>query len=460
MATTKIFPITSTEVKAISYIADFSKNDNGKLIYAHGCSKMPTQASKDFEECRACGTALNTVLSQHLIQSFAPGEITPENALKVGKELCDNFLKGEYQYYLAVHNDKDHIHIHCIFNNVNMIDGLTFETHENQGKKSERAWKKLMDLSDELCKKYSLSVIENAEFSKGKSHYEWDINRQGLSWKAKLKFAIDQVIKESDNFDDFLLKCKAQNIEAVYNPEHVIDLKFRLQGQQKFTRARTLGWYYETKQIKRRIDMYKGIVNYTPRTRIIRTDTEKMQSSFGLKRWADIQNMKEVSRVINILSKYSIEDKTHLEHKILTDYAKIGSLSEKLNTLNTQIEDLTLKIKSAKKVQKNKPVIDELKGLSESKKKKFESTHTSEISDYRKASKQLKEWYPDGNVPTPESMDKKRNALLQERSDKNEEYSSLKSAVNELNYARQAIDDYLKNERNAQEQRRNKEDLE
>lgn len=341
-----------------------------------------------------------------------------------------------------------------------MIDGLTFETHENQGKKSERAWKKLMDLSDELCKKYSLSVIENAEFSKGKSHYEWDINRQGLSWKAKLKFAIDQVIKESDNFDDFLLKCKAQNIEAVYNPEQVMDLKFRLQGQQKFTRARTLGWYYETKQIKRRIDMYKGIVNYTPRTRIICTDTEKMQSSFGLKRWADIQNMKEVSRVINILSKYSIEDKTHLEYKILTDYAKIGSLSEKLNTLNTQIEDLTLKIKSAKKVQKNKTVIDELKSLSGSKKKKFESTHTSEISDYRKASKQLKEWYPDGNVPTPESMDKKRNDLLQERSDKNEEYSSLKSAVNELNYARQAIDDYLKNERSTQEQRRNKEDLE
>ena len=84
-----------------------------------------------------------------------------------------------------------------------------------------------MDLSDELCRENKLSVIENPETSKGKSHYEWDMNRQDISWKAKLKFAIDQVVKESENFEDFLLRCKAHNIEAVYNPNHKIDLKFR-----------------------------------------------------------------------------------------------------------------------------------------------------------------------------------------------------------------------------------------
>ena len=51
-----------------------------------------------------------------MIQSFAPGEITPEKALKIGIELCQKFLKEEYQYYLAVHTDKEHIHLHCIFN--------------------------------------------------------------------------------------------------------------------------------------------------------------------------------------------------------------------------------------------------------------------------------------------------------------------------------------------------------
>ena len=119
MATTKLFAIKTTEVKALAYIANPEKTDNGRLIFTYGCSSDPAQASKDFEAVRAGGTGLNTVLSQHYIQSFKPGEITPERALEVGKELCEKFLKGEYQYFLAVHNDRDHIHLHVIFNNVN-----------------------------------------------------------------------------------------------------------------------------------------------------------------------------------------------------------------------------------------------------------------------------------------------------------------------------------------------------
>lgn len=460
MATTKIFPIRVTETAAIAYIANAEKTDNGRLIYTFGCDKNPVQASRDFAQVRTMGTGLSSVLSQHFIQSFSPGEVTPEQALKIGIELCDKFLKGEYQYYLAVHTDKEHIHLHCIFNNVNMFDGLTFETHENQGNKQNRSCKKLMNLSDEICKNHGLSVIKNPEKSKGKSHYEWDMNRQNLSWKAKLKFAIDQVVKESDDFEDFLKKCRLHNIEVVYNPEHVIDLKFRLDGQKKFARARTLGWYYESKQISRRIAMYKGVLTYTPNTNIIRTDTEKMQFSSGLERWADIKNMQEASRVINILTKYKIENNEHLESVALTDYAKMGALSEHLNSLNTQIEDLSLKIKTARKIQKFKPVIDELKTLSGRKKSKFEKERQAEISAHNQALKQMKEYFPDGHFPIPESMDKKRNALIQERSEKNKEYSVLKSTIAELNFARQTLADYIRNERNVQEMKRKKNDLE
>ena len=85
MATTKIFPITATEAKALAYIANPEKTDNGRLIFTSGCSDDPYQASRDFEEVRKGGTGLNTVLSQHFVQSFAPGEITPERALQMGK---------------------------------------------------------------------------------------------------------------------------------------------------------------------------------------------------------------------------------------------------------------------------------------------------------------------------------------------------------------------------------------
>ena len=105
MATTKLFAIKATEVTALAYIANPEKTDDGRLIFTYGCSSDPAQASRDFSAVRAGGTGLNTVLSQHFIQSFKPGEITPERALEVGKELCEKFLKGEYQYFLAVHTD-------------------------------------------------------------------------------------------------------------------------------------------------------------------------------------------------------------------------------------------------------------------------------------------------------------------------------------------------------------------
>ena len=94
MATTKLFAIKTTEAKALAYIANPEKTDDGRLIFTYGCSSDPAQASRDFSAVRAGGTGLNTVLSQHFIQSFKPGEITPERALEVGKELCEKFLKA------------------------------------------------------------------------------------------------------------------------------------------------------------------------------------------------------------------------------------------------------------------------------------------------------------------------------------------------------------------------------
>lgn len=431
------------------------------MIFTSGCDRNPYQASHDFDKVRtSIGTGRSSVLSQHIIQSFAPNEVTPEKALQIGIELCKRFLKEEYQYYLAVHTDKEHIHLHCIFNNINSVDGKTFETHENQGKKSERSWKKFMDLSDELCRENKLSVIENPETSKGKSHYEWDMNRQDISWKAKLKFAIDQVVKESENFEDFLLRCKAHNIEAVYNPNHKIDLKFRLAGQQKFARAKTLGWYYEVRQIKRRIDMYKGVMSYTPKTKIIATDTEKIQGSLGLYKWADLKNKQELSRAINIASQFQVKDNQNLEDILHLKYRNQGVLSEKLNHIKVEIDDLDIKIKVTKIAKKYKAVSDESKSITGRKKTKFDEEHASELKSYSKAIKQLKEWYPDGNVPTPENLDKKRSTLMQECSDMNEKYKALKAEIKELDYARQTLDDYFRNEQKTKEEQKKKQELE
>lgn len=116
-------------------------------------------SEKDFLDVRnSIGTGRGKIFAQHIIQSFKTNEITPEKAFEIGSELCDKFLKFEYQFLFAVHTDMKNIHCHILFNNVNMVNGKTFETLEDRGKKS---WKTLRRISDEICQKHGLSVIEN-----------------------------------------------------------------------------------------------------------------------------------------------------------------------------------------------------------------------------------------------------------------------------------------------------------
>ena len=179
--------------------------------------------------------------------------MTPEQALQIGEELCDRFLQGNYQYVLAVHNDKQHLHCHIIFNNTNLYNGLSFTYEHNQGKVKDRSWAQLRAISDELCKEHGISVIEPK--SKGVSHFERDMQKEGKSWKDKLRVRIAEVMLYSRDFKDFLEKCSECGIEYVYKPSNKVKLKFRLSGdgQQKFTRADTLGADYTVERISEQI---------------------------------------------------------------------------------------------------------------------------------------------------------------------------------------------------------------
>ena len=154
---------------------------------------------------------------------------------------------------LAVHTDKSHTHCHIIFNNTNLYNGLSFTYEHNQGKVNERSWAQLRAISDKLCKEHGISVIEPK--AKGVSHFERDMQLQGKSWKDKLRAKIAEVAFYSKDFADFLRNCSASGIEYVYKPQNKVKLKFRLsgEGQQKFTRADTLGADYTPERIAEQI---------------------------------------------------------------------------------------------------------------------------------------------------------------------------------------------------------------
>lgn len=390
----------------------------------------------------------------------------PERALQYGQEICEQFLKGEYQYFMACHIDKEHTHLHVVFNNTNCIDGRTFETHENRHTtRQERSFKKLMDITDSVCKRHHLFVINHSERTKGKSHWEWDMNRQGLSWKAKLKYAIDQVVKVSEDFNDFLAKCAEYGILVEYNPDHKIDLKFMLAEQKehnpraKFTRAKTLGWYYETKQIADRIAQYQGVMIYTPKTKV-RVITKKEEENKFIRDAIDRGNMKVVSIAKNILTQYCVEP-DQVRSAAISAFSKRGHLVSELNDLNTQIEDLQIKLKLLKKYREIKHIGEELKALSGRQEKKYRKEHSNDIAEYQETRKQVLELYPSGEVPKVENLEKRITAMQEKLKQKDAEYRQADKKSRELSEAARAIEEYLRQEQSRdQQQKRKRNDLE
>ena len=158
MAVTKIKPIRGTVNKAIAYILDPQKTDDAFYVSSYGCAASDA-AAKEFEWTRNLavqqGTQMPKVLARHLIQSFDIGEVTPEEAHEVGKQLADEWLKGKYEYVIATHIDKGHCHNHIIFNAVNYVDFHAYRSNK-------RTYRELRQLSDEICKEH---VIFEAAWS-------------------------------------------------------------------------------------------------------------------------------------------------------------------------------------------------------------------------------------------------------------------------------------------------------
>ena len=379
----------------------------------------------------------------------------------IGQELCKALFNDEYQYVLAVHCDHEHIHNHIIVNNVNFYTGKTFETEHNQGKIPDRAWSKLRTISDELCRKHGLSIIENPHLSKGKSHWEWELDKQNLSWKEQLKRTIDEVIKVSEDFENFFAKCADFGILVDYNPDHKIDLKFMLAEQKernpraKFTRAKTLGYFYESQQIRRRIESYKYQMSHRPTARIIRTTAEKFQQSQGLQNWADRENMKAASKALNEMnaSNSTLEE---LESAALTAFSQRMSAKSEQSALRKQWDEIQELLPLVEEVIKYTEIHKRYKSLTGKEQTKFGKQCAYELSEYDRLFAKIREIMPDGKVPSPELLRKRLEKIQEQYNEQSAKYDTSKKEADRLagqiqkkRQSQKTIDRYLQNEQAA-----------
>ena len=344
---------------------------------------------------------------------------------------------------------------------MNFYTGKTFETEHNQGKIPDRAWSKLRTISDELCRKHGLSIIENPHLSKGKSHWEWELDKQNLSWKEQLKRAIDEVIKVSEDFEDFLAKCADFGILVDYNPDHKIDLKFMLAEQKernpraKMTRAKTLGYFYESQQIRRRIESYKYQMSHRPTARIIRTTAEKFQQSQGLTNWADRENMKAASKAINEMT----ADNTTLEEletAALTAFSERMSAKSEQSALRKQWDEIQELLPLVEEVIKYTEIHKRYKSLTGKEQTKFGKQCSYELSEYDRLFAKIREIIPEGKVPSPELLRKQLEKIQEQYNEQSAKYDTSKKEADRLaqqiqkkRQSQKTLDRYLQNEQAA-----------
>ncbi len=336
MAVTKIHPIKITLKKAIDYICNGDKTDN-EIYVTHLCSRK--NVHKEFELTKKQFKSRTKTLAHHLIQSFVPEEVSFEEAHQVGIELCEKILKGKYEYVLATHIDKDHIHNHIIFNSIDVDEGKVYHSYYG-------SYMNIRNQSDMLCKEHNLSVIdvetqkEINEIKRRKfvNWYDWNEDKKGSSYKSRLQFDIDRTIKESINWQDFLSKMESCGYEIKFY-KHIA---FKSKNQQRFTRAKTIGANYTEERIKDRILNKEKELGNT----IDIKNIKKAKSSKGYENWATKHNLKTAASTLVEIRNKGFNSMEKLERGISQIYIE-------KNDLKREFDKLSLEQKRIKEVVKH-----------------------------------------------------------------------------------------------------------
>ena len=436
MAVTKTHPIKSTLKAAIDYILNPEKTDGKLLASSFGCG-LET-ADIEFAWTREAAGDRGTHLGRHLIQSFAVGETTPEEAHKIGMELAGAVLGGKYEFVLTTHVDKDHLHNHLIFNAVSFVDYKKY--HSNK-----QSYHFIRRTSDRICKEHGLSVVVPGQ-DKGKSYAEYTAEKQGTSYKAKLKTAIDTLIPQVKDFDELLRRLQ----EMGYEIKQGKYISFRAAGQERFTRTKTLGAAYTEEAIKERI---KGV--YVAKTKTLREDKKirlvvdlensiKAQQSAGYERWAKIHNLKQAAKTMNFLTEHKIEQHAELTAKITEVTKASEQAADSLKEVEKRLTDMTLLIKNITTYQKTKPAYASYRKVKD--KDKYRAAHESDIILYEAAAKAIKA-AGITKLPSLAALQAEYAALQEQKEALYADYGKLKKQVKEYDVIKKNIDSILKVER-------------
>ena len=388
------------------------------------------------------------VLCYQIRQSFKPGEITPEEANRVGYETALRWTKGHHAFFVATHTDRQHVHNHIYYNSISLDCTRKYRDFFRSGRALRR-------LSDRVCIEHELSVIQNPRLpSQGPfRHYgEWLGDGKRPSQKEQLRAIIDEILAQPPaDLPAFLAALEAAGVQVLHGRGGAIS--FRLPGFERPARWRgsTLGDGYGPEVVQAVLEgrapaRAGGGGDARPRQKrfslVIDIQRRMAQGKGpGYERWAKVYNLKQMAAALQFLQENGLADCAALEAKTDAAVDRAQALAGELREIEEELSHTTQLMGAVVQYAKTRPVFDGYKAARYS--KKYLAQHEAELADYRAAKAAINELLDGAKLPKMDALKKKRRELAERKKALSVQYRAAQREMREIVTAKGNIDHLL-----------------
>ncbi len=403
----------------IDYVKNPEKTDNGRLITSYQCTNRIADAEFLFSKRQYLAKTgrrrgADDVIAYTIRRSFVPGEITPEEANRLGQELAMRFTKGKHAFIVCTHIDKAHIHNHIIWNSTALDCTRKFRDFLGSGRAVRR-------LNDTICIENGYSVVEKPS-RRGKSYDKWQGANAKPFQRETLRMAIDAALAQKPaDLDALTQPLRDAGIDVARRGKA---LRLRAPGWKRFAELDSLGDGYSEKEL---LAVLAGRRTHTPKKRrtILQTAPPKINllvdiqaklqagKGAGYERWAKVFNLKQMAQTYNYLAEHNLLDYADLEAKAEDAASRYRALSASIKAAETRMAEIAVLKTHIINYSKTRSVYVAYRKAGYS--KEFKAEHESEILLHQAAKKFFDETGLK-KLPTVKSLQVEYAALLTEKS--------------------------------------------
>jgi hypothetical protein len=459
MAATRLIALHINKGKTVAqcladrtdYSQNAAKTNNGEFISSYECD--PKTADEEFLLSKRQYQHItgrqqkHDVIAYQIRQSFKPGEITPEEANEVGRELAMRFLKGNHAFIVATHIDRAHIHNHIIFNSTSLDCSRKFKNFFLSGLAVQR-------LSDMICLEHGLSVITPKPY---KERAKRTVYPKKKSHRDELCGAIDQVLRQKPkDFDDFIQRLAEKGYEFKAGKQPA----FKGKDQKRFIRLSSLGEGYSEEELLAVItgkSLHKAkntSKQVHPQKRFsMLIDIEKALAegkSKGYTHWAKKFNRKELAKIYLFLKDSGLDNYEDLVAHTEKLSARFDELSETIKSAEKRLAEIQALQTHINNYSHTRDVYAEYRKSGYS--KKYFEEHREEIQ-LHKAAKEAFNQLGVQKLPTRKELSVEFNQLFIAKKQAYAEYRQVRQDLKDYQIARKAMEVILNKDRRQEEEK-------